>query len=242
MKTAAMLRVGAVLIIGLGMRWVAASRGIGFEQLMLFDAVVVALTLAILVHSLEALVGPYRMIRVRVAEAVRAKQPRAIVCEGFAEQRDLARAIDSLMRLLEEHTEDPNLGPVYLHGGQHSGQRADSYIDESPLPITAPVQPSLDLASRPAMALQADPALESIAPHEPFRELFVSYAQALRQEERQSEVGSYQDFIAELDSVRRALSASHPGFDVLFFLGQGPQIRPRLVPHQVAADSEAKSL
>ena len=33
-----------------------------------------------------------------------------------------------------------------------------------------------------------------------------------------------------LDQQRAALLAEHPGYDVLFFLSDGPQIKPRLVP------------
>ena len=40
-----------------------------------------------------------------------------------------------------------------------------------------------------------------------------------------------------LDEARASLVAEHPGYDVLFFLGDGPQIKPRLIPSAQDAPS-----
>jgi hypothetical protein len=235
MKMLVIGQVAAVLVTGIALRWVCAIQGVGQDQLMLIDGAVVALALAALAHGLGRIIAPYELIRRRVAEAVRAKNPRAVNVDGFAPQRDLAREIDTLMRLLEERMEDPNLGPVYLHGGTRSGERADTFVEddtpaEEPLEPGDISQPEVLPYSESEVPLPADPILDSVAPHEPFRELFVSYVQALRQAERHEEVSSYSEFTAALDDVREALLSKHPGYDVLFFLSEGPQIKPRLVP------------
>lgn len=232
MKFFVLSQVAAVLIVGLALRWLCAHQGIGQNQLLLIDGAVVALALAALAYGLNRLLTPYELIRRRVAEAVRAKTPRSVTVDGFAPQRDLAREIDTLMRLLEERMEDPNLGPVYLRGGK---QRADSFIEDSvpsddALEPGEVSQPEVLPYSESETPVAADPILDSVAPHEPFRELFVSYVQALRQADRADEVTSYTDFTDALDEVRASLVAEHPGYDVLFFLGDGPQIKPRLIP------------
>jgi len=232
MKAFVIIQVGAVLLVGLGLRWFCAHTGIGQNQLILIDGAVVAIALAALAYGLNRIVKPYELIRRRVAEAVRAKKPRSVTVDGFAQQRDLAREIDTLMRLLEERMEDPNLGPVYLRGGK---QRADTFVeDETPTetahePGTVS-QPEILPYTESEVPQNADPILDSVAPHEPFRELFVSYVQALRIEDRADEISSYSEFTAALDDRREALLQEHPGYDVLFFLSDGPQIKPRLIP------------
>jgi hypothetical protein len=239
MKVAVISVVGGVLVSGLGLRWFLAHQGIGADQLMLIDGAVVAVALAALALGLERIIQPYETIRRRVAESVRARTPRSVNVEGFAPQRELARQIDTLMRLLEERMEDPNLGPVYLHGGERAGERADSFVEDQS--ATNETQGPGDI-SRPEVAAhtdpegsirEADPILDSVAPHEPFRELFVSYIQALRAADRHDEISDYGGFIDALDEVRQQLLTDHPGYDVLFFLEEGPQIKPRLVPSQV---------
>jgi len=235
MKMLVIGQVAAVLVTGIGLRWGCAVQGVGQDQLMLIDGAVIALALAALAHGLGRIIAPYELIRRRVAEAVRAKHPRAVNVDGFAPQRDLAREIDTLMKLLEERMEDPNLGPVYLHGGTRSGERADTFVEddtpaEEQLEPGDISQPEVLPYSESEVPLPADPILDSVAPHEPFRELFVSYVQALRQAERHDEVSSYSEFTEALDDVREALLTKHPGYDVLFFLSEGPQIKPRLVP------------
>ena len=232
MKAFVIIQVGSVLLVGLILRWFCAHKGIGQNQLMLIDGAVVAVALAALAYGLNRIVKPYELIRRRVAEAVRAKKPRSVTVDGFAQQRDLAREIDTLMRLLEERMEDPNLGPVYLRGGK---QRADTFVeDETPTePTNEPgtvSQPEILPYTESEVPKNADPILDSVAPHEPFRELFVSYVQALRVADRADEISSYSEFTAALDDQREALLQEHPGYDVLFFLSDGPQIKPRLIP------------
>ena len=232
MKAFVIIQVGLVLIIGLSLRWLCASQGIGRNQLMLIDGAVIALALAALAYGLNRIVKPYELIRRRVAEAALAKKPRSVTVDGFSQQRDLAREIDTLMRLLEERMEDPNLGPVYLRGGK---QRADTFVDDENTtdPTNEPgtvSQPEILPYTESEVPQTNDPILDSVAPHEPFRELFVSYVQALRQEDRANEISSYSEFTAALDHQRDALLEEHPGYDVLFFLSDGPQIKPRLVP------------
>ena len=232
MKAFVIVQVGAVLVVGLGLRWLCASQGIGDNQLLLIDGAVVALALAALAYGLNRIVKPYELIRRRVAEAARAKKPRSVTVDGFAQQRDLAREVDTLMRLLEERMEDPNLGPVYLRGGK---QRADTFVEDEHTsdPTNEPgtvSQPEILPYTESEVPQAHDPILDSVAPHEPFRELFVSYVQALRQEDRANEISSYREFTAALDDRRAALLLEHPGYDVLFFLSDGPQIIPRLVP------------
>ncbi len=239
--------VSGVLVVGLGLRWAFAQQGIGSNQLMLIDGAVVAVALVALAWCLERIIEPYETIRRRVAESVRARKPRSVNVEGFAAQRELARQIDTLMRLLEERMEDPNLGPVYLHGGARAGERADTYVEDPPASnetrdpgdVSRPEVAAHSESEIPIEAL--DPILDSVAPHEPFRELFVSYVQALRSAERQSEVSNYSDFIQFLDEERHRLLSDHPGYDVLFFLDEGPQIKikPRLVPTQAAGSGES---
>ena len=67
-----------------------AAKGIGRNQLMLIDGAVIALALAALAYGLNRIVKPYELIRRRVAEAARAKTPRSVTVDGFAQQRDLA--------------------------------------------------------------------------------------------------------------------------------------------------------
>ena len=232
MKAFVIIQVGTVLIIGIGLRWLCASQGIGQNQLILIDGAVVAAALAALAYGLNRIIKPYEIIRRRVAEAARAKKPRSVTVDGFSPQRDLAREIDTLMRLLEERMEDPNLGPVYLRGGK---QRADTFVEDDNVaePTNEPgtfSQPEILPYTESEPPQVNDPILDSVAPHEPFRELFVSYVQALRQEDRASEISSYSEFTAALDDQRDALLREHPGYDVLFFLSDGPQIKPRLIP------------
>ena len=78
--------------------------------------------------------------------------------------------------------------------------------------------------------------MDSVAPHEPFRELFVSYIQALRAADRQNEISEYSDFTQALDEVRDRLLVDHPGYEVRFDLEEGPQIKPRLVRTQSSAE------
>jgi len=248
MKLRVMGLVGGVLITGITLRWILTLQGVGSDQLMLIDGAVVALALVALAWSLERIIEPYETIRRRVAESVRARKPRSVNVEGFAPQRELARQVDTLMRLLEDRMEDPNLGPVYLHDGARAGERADSYIEDQlatnetkdPGDVSRPEVAAHSESELPSGAV--DPVLDSVAPHEPFRELFVSYVQALRMAERHPEISDYSDFIAFLDEERERLLSDHPGYDVLFFLDEGPQvkIKPRLVPTQ-ATESDSDS-
>ena len=134
MKFFVLSQVAAVLIVGLALRRLCAHQGIGQNQLLLIDGAVVALALAALAYGLNRLLTPYELIRRRVAEAVRAKTPRSVTVDGFAPQRDLAREVDTLMRLLEERMEDPNLGPVYLPVASSEQTR----LSKTPCLVTTP--------------------------------------------------------------------------------------------------------
>lgn len=235
MKSRVMMQVGAVFLIGVSTRWLLDAQGIGKDQLLLVDGATLALVLAVLALGLDQILKPYEQIRHRVAEAARSKSPRSVAVEGFPAQRNLAREIDTVMRLLEEHMEDPNLGPVYLHGGSRAGERADTFVDDESNDNDSPEagdvsRPEVAAHSDSQLPLSAKPLLDSAPENEPLRELFVSYVQALRENNRSDEISSYGEFTAALDEVRQQLLSDHQGYDVLFFLGDGPQIKPRLVP------------
>ena len=235
MKLRVMTRVGAVFLIGGTARLLLAAQGIGKDQLLLIDGATIALVLSVLALGLDQILKPYELIRHRVAEAARSKSPRSVAVEGFPEQRNLAREIDTVMRLLEERMGDPNLGPVYLHGGSRAGERADTFVDgesndNNDAKEAGDVsRPEVAAHSDSQLPLSADPVLDSVPQNEPLRELFVSYVQALRENSRSDEISSYGEFTEALDEVRQQLLSEHQGYDVLFFLGDGPQIKPRLV-------------
>jgi len=238
MKTRVITQVGILLVLGEVLRWVLGRQGIGNDQLLLVAGATIVVALVVLSASLDKIIKPYETIRQRVAEAARARKPRAVAVDGFAPQRELARQIDSIMRLLEERMQDPNLGPVYLRSGERAGERADTFVDEAeadaaeePGEVSKPNLAAVE-AIEPEAAPAADPLLDSVAPHEPYRELFVGYVQALRAAERGDEVGEFQDFVESLDAMREELVASNPGYDVVFLPGEGAQITPRLVPMQ----------
>ena len=242
MKAPVVSLVGAVLVVGLALRWFLSYQGVGADQLMLIDGAVIALALASLTWGLERIIRPYETIRHRVAESVRARAPRSVNVEGFAPQRELARQIDTLMRLLEERMEDPNLGPVYLHGGARAGERADTFVEDQtssnetqdPGDVS---RPEVSAHSESELPIEAvDPVLDSVAPHEPYRKLFVSYIQALRAADRQNEICDYSDFTEALDEARERLLVDHPGYEVDFDLNEDLQIKPRLVRNQSAAE------
>ena len=46
---------------------------------------------------------------------------------------------------------------------------------------------------------------------------------------KSDEVGSYQEFEAQLEHERERLRSDNPGMDAIFFLAPGPELRPRLV-------------
>ena len=80
----------------------------------------------------------------------------------------LRAEIDTLMRLLEERMEDPNLGPVYLRGGK---QRADSFIEDSvpgddALEPGEVSQPEVLPYSESETPFAAEPSSTRRAPHE----------------------------------------------------------------------------
>ena len=56
MKAFVIVQVGAVLVVGLVLRWLCASQGIGDNQLILIDGAVVALALAALAYGLNRIV------------------------------------------------------------------------------------------------------------------------------------------------------------------------------------------
>jgi hypothetical protein len=232
-----MTLVGSVLSVGLLIRWLLAHQAVGDNQLMLLDGAVIALTLAALAYALDKVTKPYEDMRHRIAEAVRARRPRAVVCNGYPEQRDMAREIDAIMRLLEEHMEDPNLGPVYLHGGERAGERADTFVDDEPSLTDERVEeeePRLDVvASLDSKTPETapDPLLDSIAPNDPYRPVFVDYVQALREANRGGEIGTYGAFVEDLAHHRDQLLEQHPGYEVIFYVEVATlKIKPRLIP------------
>jgi hypothetical protein len=231
------LITAVVLVSGLAVRWLLVEHtDLETARLLLVDGAVAGLTLLTVALCVDRIQKPYSAVHQRVAEAVRARQPRSIPITGYEQHRELAREVDGLMRLLEERLGDPNLGPVVLRTPDGSGTDfADSFIEE--VSSVDEDQPSLS-GEHPAFAEPVTTETPEPVPDpyahiplsEPYRELYVTYAQALTEQERGAEVGSFQDFVVDLDDLKDSLRQDNPGYDVLFFLGDGPQLRPRLVP------------
>ncbi len=230
MRSVAVLKVAAILVPGFLLRWwLEISEILVEESLMLVDLVVLALTLTVLFLVVDALLKPFDEIRRKVAEAARSGEPRSVLVEGIGLHRELAREVDAVMRLLEERSVDANLGPVILHRPDNDSRDfAGSFIEE----------PGMDQDGSEAIAprIAPEPSLtmlpkvpEEAATTETYREVYLEYIQALRGQGRESEVGSYQEFEAQLEQERARLQADNPGMDALFFLAPGPELRPRLV-------------
>jgi hypothetical protein len=232
----------AVLLTGLAVRWLLVEQtDLETAQLLLVDGAVAGLTLLAVALCVDRIIKPYDAIHQRIAEAVRARQPRSVLIEGHEHHRRLAREVDGLMRLLEERQGDPNLGPVVLRtpdGG--ATDFAESFIEE--IAAADSERPSLSgqhpAFAEPVTTETPEPAPDAYA-HiplgEPYREHYVTYARALTEQGRGDKVGSFQDFVEEIDELEQTLRHDNPGYDVVFFVGDGPQLRPRLVPMDPAS-------
>ena len=130
MRSVAVLKVAAVLVPGILVRWWLEISGILVEEsLMLVDLVVLALTLTVLFLVVDAILRPFDDIRRKVAEAVRSGESRSVLVEGIGLHRELAREVDAIMRLLEERSADANLGRIHVVDSD-SRDFAGGFIEE----------------------------------------------------------------------------------------------------------------
>ena len=231
------LLLAAVLIPFVLLRSFLATEGVAPAQQALIDGVMVTLSILTVTVSVRSLLAPFDAIRQTVAEAVRARSPRSVIFDGDGAHRLLAREVDGLMRILEDRMGDANLGPVKV-GGSSVQDFAGTFLgpaaDEEQK--SASSKAAIVVASEPAPTVLPAPTpadeFEYIPVTEPYRELFISYAEALRSEDVEETPGRFSDFVSELEEARVRLQGEHPGFDVIFFLGEGPELRPRLVRQQ----------
>ncbi|MBF95284.1 MAG: hypothetical protein VX405_04745 [Myxococcota bacterium] len=230
MRSVAVLKVAAVLVPGILVRWWLEISGILVEEsLMLVDLVVLALTLTVLFLVVDAILRPFDDIRRKVAEAVRSGESRSVLVEGIGLHRELAREVDAIMRLLEERSADANLGPVILRRpDSDSRDFAGSFIEEPLLDEGDPEAMAPRIAPEPSLTMLPRVPEETSAT-ETYREVYLEYVQELRSQDREAEVGSYQEFEAQLEHERERLRSDNPGMDAIFFLAPGPELRPRLV-------------
>ena len=230
MRSVAVLKVASVLVPGILLRWWLEISGILVEEsLMLVDLVVLALTLTVLFLVVDSLLKPFDDIRRKVAEAARSGTPRSVLVEGIGLHRELAREVDAVMRLLEERSADVNLGPVILRrSDSDSRDFAGSFIEEPGMEVGDPEGTAPRIAPEPSLTMLPK-VPEEDSTTETYREVYLEYVQALRSQDRESEVGSYQEFEAQLEQERGRLQTENPGMDAIFFMAPGPELRPRLV-------------
>ena len=242
MRSVAVLKVAAVLVPGILVRWwleisedsgpknpyARRPRGPPFALSQLpFFLVVDAQFYVPLMISEEKWLRP----SVQVV--------RSVLVEGIGLHRELAREVDAIMRLLEERSADANLGPVILRRpDSDSRDFAGSFIEEPLLDEGDPEAMAPRIAPEPSLTMLPRVPEETSAT-ETYREVYSGMCSGTSPgQDRKPKWVVIKKFEAQLEH-EEAMQAIIPVWMPSSSLRQVPELRPRLV--QVNRQRENKT-